>query len=278
MIELGENPVKSCSLGRTYGHQNEVAELSGVVLPRLSTSEFHTVSSCGQFNGASISRILLNVYNLAPKAPSKDIMGMLTIKGHIHTRAFMVMFVLVKPTPIINGSSIYLQRLLYVLSTGGCLMDAEKGRHLFDVSALKLRSTLVIPYTWEQILDLLGSLGASSLWLGHELETWSGHTSPVLALNDVGVLWLAKLIENSANKVFGILTVRNHVADDHGDVDVLAGVPAIVVGGHADHLVSHLGLAGELGLWKCGHVDDGSTPGAVHVRLSAGRELRSLCI
>lgn len=157
-------------------------------------------------------------------------------------------------------------------------MQAERGRHLFDIPASKLRKILVLPDTWEEILDLFGSIDASSLRLGHELEPWSGHTSPVLALNDVGVLCLAKLIENSPNKVLGILAVRNHVADDHGDVDVLAGMPAIVVGGHADHLVSHLGLAGELGLWKRGHVDDGSTPGAVHVGLSAGGELRSLCV
>lgn len=157
-------------------------------------------------------------------------------------------------------------------------MHAERGRHLFDVLASKLRNTLVLPDSREQILNLFGSLGASSLWLGHELETWSGHTSPVLAPNDVGVLWLAKLIENSANKMLGILAVRNHVADDHGDVNVLAGVPAIVVGGHTDHLVSHLGLAGKLGLWKCGHVDYGSTPGAVHVGLCTGRKLWSLCI
>ena len=44
MIEVDENPFKSCSLRSTHEHQNEVVELLGVVRPRLSLSEFYPFS------------------------------------------------------------------------------------------------------------------------------------------------------------------------------------------------------------------------------------------
>lgn len=53
-------------------------------------------------------------------------------------------------------------------------------------------------------------------------------------------------------------------------------MPAVVVGAHANHLVCDLGLLRELGFGERAHVDDTATPRAVHVRLSAGAELRTL--
>lgn len=53
-------------------------------------------------------------------------------------------------------------------------------------------------------------------------------------------------------------------------------MPAVVVCGHADHLVCELGFARELGFGEGGHVDYGAAEGAVHVAFGAGGELRAL--
>lgn len=49
----------------------------------------------------------------------------------------------------------------------------------------------------------------------------------------------------------------------------------IIVGAHDDDLVGDLGLGGELGLRQGRHVDDRSTPRAVHVGFSPCTELWS---
>lgn len=60
MIEVSEYPVKSCSLRCTHGHQNRDAELSEVVRPRLSLSEFEPFSrSVASLTALRISRIIL---------------------------------------------------------------------------------------------------------------------------------------------------------------------------------------------------------------------------
>lgn len=69
------------------------------------------------------------------------------------------------------------------------------------------------------------------------------------------------------------LEVSNHSLNRDGDLVLL---PAVVVGRHADHLVGHLGLAGQLGLGQDTHVDQVGTEVAVHVGLGAGRELGAL--
>ena len=69
------------------------------------------------------------------------------------------------------------------------------------------------------------------------------------------------------------------MAHDHFDGDALAaGVPAVVVGGHADHGVGEFGFAGELGFGEDGHVDYATGEGAVEVGFGAGGELGSFCI
>lgn len=100
----------------------------------------------------------------------------------------------------------------------------------------------------------------------------------MLRTHHVRVLQLAQLIQDGADEVLGVGAVRSHVAHDHRDVDVVAAVPAVVVRGHADHLVCHLGLTRELGFGERGHIDDAAAPGAVHVGLGAGGELGSLCL
>lgn len=74
--------------------------------------------------------------------------------------------------------------------------------------------------------------------------------------------------------MLGVLAVGSHVLHDHGDIHILAGLvaPAVVIGGHADHLVGQLGLTGQLGLGQSRHVDDAAAPRAVHVALGAGAE------
>lgn len=53
-------------------------------------------------------------------------------------------------------------------------------------------------------------------------------------------------------------------------------MPAVVVCGHANHLVCKLGFASKFGFGEGGHVDDGAAEGAVHIAFGAGRELRAL--
>lgn len=127
-----------------------------------------------------------------------------------------------------------------------------------------------IPEAGEEVLDVLDGLGIPALGLGHELDGALAGALPVLGEDEVRVLDLGELVEDAGDEALGVLDVGLHVAEDEGDVDVLERVPAVVVGGHADALVGHLGLAGELGLGEGGHVDDGAAPGAVHVRLGAG--------
>lgn len=99
----------------------------------------------------------------------------------------------------------------------------------------------------------------------------------MLGPDHIRVLQLAQLVQDGADEVLRVRAVRRHVAHHHRDVNVVAAVPAVVVGRHADHLVGHLSFAGQLGLGQRGHVDDGAAPGAVHVRLGAGGELWSFC-
>lgn len=99
----------------------------------------------------------------------------------------------------------------------------------------------------------------------------------MLGLNEVAVLDLGQLVQNATDEATGVVAVGLHVLDDELDVDVLERVPAVVVGGHGDDLVGQLGLAGELGLGEGRHVDDGTAPRSVHVRLGASRELGTLC-
>lgn len=68
------------------------------------------------------------------------------------------------------------------------------------------------------------------------------------------------------------------MAHDHLDGHALIRrMPAVVVGGHADHGVGELGFAGKFGFGEAGHVDAGAGPGAVEVGFGAGGELGSFC-
>ena len=137
---------------------------------------------------------------------------------------------------------------------------------------------LLIPEAREQELNVLHGLGVPPLRLSHELDRALSASRPVLSQHEVTVILLGQLVQNSADQVLGILAVLGHVVHDHGDIDILAiGVsPAIVVGGHANHLVGQLGLPGQLGLGQSAHVDHASAPGPVHVALGSGGELRTL--
>lgn len=92
------------------------------------------------------------------------------------------------------------------------------------------------------------------------------------------MLVLAEFVQNGTNKASRVVSIGLHVSHDHLDIDVLAlsSPPAVVVGGHADHLVCNLGLTCQLGLRQGRHVDDGAAPAAVHVGLGASAELRAL--
>lgn len=110
-----------------------------------------------------------------------------------------------------------------------------------------------------------------------------GAGKPHLALqmlreHQLAVFLLAQLVEDGTDKATGILRVGLHVRHDHLHVDILIGSssPAIVVCGHADHLVGNFGLTRQLCLGQRRHVDDGSAPRAVEVRLGACGELRAL--
>ena len=91
------------------------------------------------------------------------------------------------------------------------------------------------------------------------------------------MLVLDQLIEDRTDQSSGVPTIRCHVSHDHCDIDIFCTVPAVVVGRHADHLVDHLGFAGELGFGEGRHVDYGAAPGAIHVGFGTGRELGSFC-
>jgi hypothetical protein len=128
----------------------------------------------------------------------------------------------------------------------------------------------------EQPVQLLLSLGAP-LGLG-SADTELDAASQVLGLDKVGVLISSKSIEDSSDETTSVVSIGLHVAHDHLDGDIGGAVPAVVVGRHADHLIGDLGLAGQLGLGQNGHVDHAAAPGTVHVALSAGGELWTLCI
>lgn len=134
----------------------------------------------------------------------------------------------------------------------------------------------VVPEPGEEELHLLHGLGVPALRLGHELDRTLRRTLPLLSQDEVAVVDLGELVEHAADQVPGVLSIGLHVLHDHGYVDVLEAVPAVVVGRHADHLVPDLRLAGELGLGEDRHVDDAAAPGAVHVALGTSRELGAL--
>lgn len=129
--------------------------------------------------------------------------------------------------------------------------------------------------TREQILQTLPGVGTPvSLGSGKaELD----RSLDVLGLDQIRVLVIGQGIKDGRDEAAGILGVGLHVTHNHLDGNIGGGlVPAVVVGRHTDHLVGDFGFAGELGLRETRHVDNGATPGAVHVTLGAGRELRSL--
>ena len=130
--------------------------------------------------------------------------------------------------------------------------------------------------TGEQILQTLAgvrspvSLGSGKTELDRSLN--------VLGLDQIGVLVTGQGIKDSRDKAASILGVGLHVTHDHLDSNIGGRLmPAVVVGRHTDHLVGDFGFAGELGFRETRHIDNGATPGAVHVTLGTGRELRSLC-
>lgn len=138
-------------------------------------------------------------------------------------------------------------------------------------------SGCLVEVAGEEPLQLLLGFLPASLLLGHGTREL-GLVDKVLALDQFGVLVLAELVQNCTNKASRVISVGLHVSHNHLDVDILAlsTPPAVVVSGHADHLVGDFGLAGQLSLRQGRHVDDGSAPAAVHVGLGASAELRSL--
>lgn len=129
--------------------------------------------------------------------------------------------------------------------------------------------------TGEQPVELLLGLRAPLGLRGADTELDTA--SQVLGLDKVGVLIGSQGIEDSSDETTSVVGIGLHVAHDHLDGDIGRAVPAVVVGGHADHLVGDLGLTGQLGLGQDGHVDHAAAPGTVHVALSTGGKLRTLC-
>jgi hypothetical protein len=145
-----------------------------------------------------------------------------------------------------------------------------------DSSAHVLPLQRLVEVAREEPLQLL-LCGPAGVLVRH------GTGKPHLALemlreHQLGVLLLAQLVENGSDKATGVFRVCLHVCHDHVHVDVVVGPasPAVVVGGHADHLVGYLGLACQLCLGQCRHVDDGRAPRAVEIGLCACGELRAL--
>lgn len=136
-------------------------------------------------------------------------------------------------------------------------------------------SVALVEVAREQPVHPLASLGAP-VGLGSAHTELDGSLD-VLGLHQLRVLLRGQLVQHSSHEALGVDGVGLHVAHDHlhGHIGGRL-VPAVVVSGHADHLVGDLGLAGQLGLGQAGHVDDAATPGAVQLALSAGGELRSL--
>jgi len=133
-----------------------------------------------------------------------------------------------------------------------------------------------LPVSREKPVQLLLSLRrpASLGSANTELDT----ASQVLSLDEISVLVASQGIENSSDEAASVISISLHVAHNHLDGHVGGGLmPAVIVRGHADHLVSNLGLTGKLGFRKDGHVDHAAAPGAVHLALGAGGELGALC-
>lgn len=83
--------------------------------------------------------------------------------------------------------------------------------------------------------------------------------------------------QDGVQQLASIRGVVDHVLHDgfHGHGFFL-DTPAIVIGGHAYHLVGDFRFPGEFRFGQGGHVDDISTPRAVHVGFGPGGELRAL--
>lgn len=93
------------------------------------------------------------------------------------------------------------------------------------------------------------------------------------------MLLLTQLIQDRSHQTPRVPRIGLHMSHDHLHRDALVGrVPAIIIRRHADHAVRNFGLTGKLGFGKGRHIDDAATPAAVEIALSAGTELRTLCI
>jgi hypothetical protein len=116
-----------------------------------------------------------------------------------------------------------------------------------------------LPVAREKPVQLLLSLRLPVSLRG--ANTKLNTASQVLSLDQLAVLIASQRIKDSSHETASVISVGLHVAHDHLDGHVGGGlVPAVVVSGHADHLVGDLSLAGKLGLREGGHVDDAATP------------------
>lgn len=108
-------------------------------------------------------------------------------------------------------------------------------------------------------------------------ETELDRAFHMLSLDKFRVLVRGELIEDGSHEVLSVLSIGLHISHDHFHSDICGSLmPAVIVSGHANHLVGNLGLTSQLRLRKTRHVDDAATPGAVELTLGASGELRSL--
>lgn len=133
-------------------------------------------------------------------------------------------------------------RTIYIISS--CPNAKATFRMLGKVREKKVAGSQSVEVSWEKPVQLLLSIFAPMLQCGS--DTKLGRFLKMLRHDEFLVFVFDQFIQCSSNEAFSILCVRFHVAHDHLHSNIGGClVPAIVIGRHADHLVSDFGFASE---------------------------------